>query len=231
MRTLALLFVCLSYQLGFGGSETNAPVIGKAFLAPLPLRLPAPAFLSLLLDVEHLDPHVEPPRPAVPRPPFLAPVGVTNLAYHKLVTTSDETLKPELLQRITDGDKGGVETSIVHLSTGKQWVQIDLGSKCAIYAILVWHDQRELPIAKCVVVQTSDNENFGAHVRTLFNNDYDNVLGLGEGKDKLYFDTYEGRLIDAKGVEARYVRCYSKGTSRETTNPYTEIEVWGLPDK
>jgi hypothetical protein len=81
------------------------------------------------------------------------------------------------------------------------------------------------------VVQTSDDENFGSHVRTLFNNDYGNVLGLGEGKDKLYIDTYEGKLIDAKGSEARYVRCYSKGTSREMTNPYTEIEVWGLPGK
>jgi hypothetical protein len=230
MRTIALLFVCLSSQLGLASSATNAPGIGKAFLAPLPLRLPAPAFLSAWLDIEHLDPHVESPRP-VARPPFLAPVGVTNLAYRKPVSTSDETVKPELLQRITDGDKEAVEESIVHLSTGEQWVQIDLGSKCAIYAIVVWHDQREKPIAKCVVVQTSDNENFGTQVRTLFNNDYGDVLGLGQGKDKLYFETYEGRLIDAKGVEARYVRCYSKGTSRKMTNPYTEIEIWGLPNK
>ena len=226
MRTFALLFVCLSSQLGLGGSETNA----KVSLGPLPLRLPAPALLSIVLDGEYLDPHVE-PRQSVARAPFLAPVGVTNLAYHKPVRASDETVKQELLQRTTDGDKEAADKSIVHLSTGKQWVQIDLGSKCAIYAIVVWHDQRELPIAKCVVVQTSDDENFGTHVRTLFNNDYGNVLGLGEGKDRLYIDTYEGRLIDAKGVEARYVRCYSKGTSRETTNPYTEIEVWGLPVK
>ena len=199
MRIIALLFVCLSPQLGFGGSETNPPAIGKAFLAPLPLRLPAPAFASMFYAGEYLDPHVEPVAER-PRPPFLAPVGVTNLAYRKPVTTSDETLKPELLQRITDGDKDAYEESVVHLRSGKQWVQIDLGSKHAIYAIVVWHEHRERPIVKCVVVQTSDNENFDSHVQTLFNSDYGNVLGLGPGQDKQYVATYEGKLIDAKGV-------------------------------
>ena len=230
MRIIALLFVCLSPQLGFGGSETNAPAIGKALLAPLPLKLPAPGFMSMFYDGEYLDPHVEPVAQR-PRPPFLAPVGVTNLVYRKLVTTSDETVKPESLQRITDRDKDAQEESVVYLKGGKQWVQIDLGSKHTIYAIVVWHDHRQVPIVKCVVVQTSDNENFDSHVQTLFNSDYGNVLGLGPGQEKQYVATYEGKLIDAKGVQARYVRCYSKGTSRGVFNTYTEIEVWGLPDK
>jgi len=49
------------------------------------------------------------------------------------------------------------------------------------------------------------------------------------GTDKEYFETYEGKLIDAKGVEARYVRCYSRGSTYSALNRYTEIEVWGIP--
>jgi hypothetical protein len=31
-------------------------------------------------------------------------------------------------------------------------------------------------------------------------------LGLGAGKDLNYIETYQGKLIDAKGVKGRYVR-------------------------
>ena len=50
---------------------------------------------------------------------------------------------------------------------------------------------------------------------TIFNTDAANELGLGAGKDLPYIETYQGKLIDAKGVKGRYVRLYSKGN---TTN-------------
>ena len=44
-------------------------------------------------------------------------------------------------------------------------------------------------------------------------------------------ETYEGKLINAKGVKARYLRFYSKGSTESALNEYTEIEVYGRPAK
>ena len=51
------------------------------------------------------------------------------------------------------------------------------------------------------------------------------------GTDREYFETHEGRLINAKGVKARYLRFYSKGSTESALNEYTEIEVYGRPAK
>jgi hypothetical protein len=44
-----------------------------------------------------------------------------------------------------------------------------------------------------------------------------------------YVETSEGKLIDAKGVEARYVRLFSNGSDKAGTNHYVEVEVYGKP--
>ena len=36
-------------------------------------------------------------------------------------------------------------------------------------------------------------------------------------------------LINAKGIKARYLRFYSKGSTESAMNEYTEIEVYGCP--
>jgi hypothetical protein len=83
-----------------------------------------------------------------------------------------------------------------------------------------------------VIVQVSNDPNFVEGVTTLFNNDVDNSAGMGIGKDREYFETNEGKLVDAKGASARYVRLYSRGsTYRDPLNRYTEVEVYGLPAK
>ncbi|MBA7483162.1 hypothetical protein ES707_18673 [subsurface metagenome] len=66
-------------------------------------------------------------------------------------------------------------------------------------------------------------------MRTLFNNDDDNSAGLGIGGDKNYVATSEGKLIEAKGVRAGYIRCYSNGNSSNDLNNYIEVEVFGKP--
>ena len=214
---------CFGYEatVGESGNVTN--------LAPIPLRLPAPAFGSWPVT-ESADPHLE-PRSSRPRPLFLAPVGVTNLALHKKVTSSDRllSLSPATLAQITDGRKEPQTGDVVYLGTKKQWVQVDLEAPCRIYAVVIWHDQDSPLIFRCVVVQSADDAEFTRNVQTLFNNDYANEIGLGVGADKLYRESHEGRLIDAKGVSARYIRCYSKGSDVEPFNAYAEIEVWGLP--
>jgi hypothetical protein len=117
----------------------------------------------------------------------------------------------------------------VELHRKLQWVQIDLEAAYAIYAIVVWHAHNTPQVCHDVVVQVSEDPNFTRNVKTVYNNDYDNSSGLGAGLDKEYFENYEGRLMDAKGVVGRYVRLYSKGSTFSALNRYTEVEVYGLP--
>ena len=49
------------------------------------------------------------------------------------------------------------------------------------------------------------------------------------GTDREYFETFEGKLINPKGVKGRYVRAYSKGSTESALNEYTELEVYGRP--
>jgi hypothetical protein len=218
------------------------------------------------------------------------PAGATNVALKKRVTASDSDPVPGSLELITDGDKDGTDGSYVGfgpgkqwvqidlgndhaihaiavwhyhaearvyrgvvvqvsddpdfiknvqtifnndqnnslgLGTGKQWVQVDLGKEYAIYAVVLWHYHSEGRVYHAVVGQVSDDPDFIKNVQTIFNNDQNNSLGLGAGKDYEYIETNEGRLIDAKGVKGRYVRFYSKGNTSNEMNHYTEIEVFG----
>jgi hypothetical protein len=42
-----------------------------------------------------------------------------------------------------------------------------------------------------------------------------------------YVETSEGKLVDCRGAEGRYVRLYSKGNHIDDKNHYTEVEVYG----
>lgn len=196
-------------------------------LEPLPLKLPIPAFMGTPTDIP-LGDHIEKPSDK-PRPPFMAPKGLQNLAAKKKVTSSDKSPITGTLDLVTDGDKESNDNSFVELHRRTQWVQIDLEQKSKIYAIVLWHAHNTFQVYHDIVVQVSDDPDFTQDVKTVYNNDYDNSSGLGVGTDKEYFETYEGRLIDAKGVEGRYVRTYSRGSTYSALNRYTEIEVWGKP--
>jgi hypothetical protein len=113
-----------------------------------------------------------------------------------------------------------------------QWVQIDLQGEFNLYAIVLWHDFTTPVVYRDVIVQVSDDAAFKTGVRTLFNNDQKNSAGFGVGTDREYFEnplTGAGKLIDAKGVRARYVRCYSHGSTDNALNTYIEVEAYGLP--
>lgn len=160
-------------------------------------------------------------------PPFYVPKGTMNLALGKPVDSSDEEPVIGELELITDGDKEAMEGSYVELGLSRQHVTIDLGQKTAIYAIVVWHDHKQARIYHDVIVQVADDADFIINVKTLFNNDKDNSSGLGVGKDREYVDNSNGKLIDAKGIPAIYVRLYSNGNTSDVFNQYTEVEVHG----
>ena len=198
-------------------------------LVPLKLELPKPAFKGTPTQVPP-GRNVEKPQVG-PRPPLMVPKGVKNVALHKPVTSSDPEPIIGSLKLVTDGDKEAKEGSYVELGPKLQWVQIDLQDKYQIAAVVVWHYHANARIYNDVVVQVANDPDFIDKVQTVFNNDHDNSSGLGMGDNKEYWETNEGKLIDAKGVVGRYVRLYSKGSSADDQNHYTEVEVYGLPAK
>lgn len=197
-------------------------------LVPLPIQLPKAMFEGTPQNLA--VPNLEKPL-GRPREPFLAPAGITNVAKAKKVKSSD--MEPVIgdLEQVTDGDKKGAEGSFVELGPGVQHVTIDLGAPQDIFAILFWHFHKTARVYLDVVVQVADDPDFKKNVRTLFNNDEDNSSKLGAGKDMNYVETAEGKLVDAKGSRARYVRLYSRGNSANELNHYVEVEVYGRPAK
>jgi len=193
---------------------------------PLKTELPKPLFVGTPVPIKL--PNLEAPRQGK-RPDFMVPVGTVNLAAGKKVTSSDKEPVMGTLDLVTDGDKAGDEGSWVELAPGKQWVQIDLEKSADLYAIMLWHYHSQARVYLDVVVQVSDDPEFTKDVTTIFNADAQNELGLGAGKDLAYIESYEGKLIDAKGVKARYVRLYSKGNTTNKLNHYIEVEVFGKP--
>lgn len=163
------------------------------------------------------------------RPEIMVPKGTSNIALGKPVTCPDEYIEADELAKITDGDKTGVEGGWVELGLDEQYVTIDLGRKYNIYAILIWHYFKEARVYKDVVVQVSDDPDFIDGVTTIFNSDVENIHGLGPGKDKYYIEMPKGKLIDAKGTQARYIRLYSNTNSINELNHYVEVEVYGKP--
>jgi len=163
------------------------------------------------------------------RPPFLAPAGTKNVAFGKSVSSSAPPVHGELKQ-ITDGDKKYCEhASVVEIPKGVQWVQIDLEYEYQIYAVLFWHFRDNFVYYWDIVVQISNSQDFKEGVADVYNNDLDNTLGFGVGKDATYEEDYKGRLVDAKGVSGRYVRLYSNGNINDGFNHYVEVQVYGLP--
>lgn len=193
---------------------------------PLKTQLPRPLFVGTPVPLN--VPNLEPPMKGK-RPDFMVPAGTVNLARGKKVTSSDNSPVVGTLDLVTDGDKAGDEGSWVELGPGRQWIQIDLARSANIYAVLVWHFHSQARVYRDVVAQVSDDSVFRSGVTTIFNNDFKNELGLGAGRDLNYVETYQGKLIDAKGAKARYIRLYSNGNTTNKLNDYIEVEVWGKP--
>jgi hypothetical protein len=201
---------------------------GADKLVPIPIELPKPMFEGTPQNLA--VPNLQKPL-GRPRDPFLAPAGVTNVARDAPVASSDEEPIIGELEQATDGDKMGAEGSFVELGPGVQHVTIDLGAPHEIYAILFWHFHKAPRAYLDVVVQVADDADFTTNVRTLFNNDHDNTSGLGAGADMNYVETAEGKLVDAKGSRARYVRLYSNGNNANELNHYVEVEIFGRAAK
>jgi hypothetical protein len=236
MKKNVILLMVAGLIVGLGGCSKKTPgdapadggaakPAGDGGLVPVEIELPKPMFVGTpenLTGIENLEPDTK-----KPRPPFLAPAGVKNLALNKTVTSSEMDPISGTLDMIVDGDKDAAEGSVVELGPFEQWVMIDLGAEYELYAIVFWHFHKTPRVYKDVVVQISSDPEFITDVTTLFNNDTDNSLGQGVGTDMHYIDRHEGKLVDAKGIKARYVKLWSQGNNQNDYSHYIEVEVYG----
>ena len=230
-RTLYLkiaLVIFISVFISTPGVAQESQTNNNQDLVPLDIKLPKPMFIGTPQNMQ--VPNLEKPL-GKPRPAFLAPKGTKNVALGKPVTSTDEEPIIGEISMITDDDREASDGSFVELGPFIQYITIDLGSKHDIYAIVLWHFHKQPRVYFDVIVQVADDSDFITNVRTIFNNDHDNSSGQGVGSDMHYVETAEGKLIDAKGVQERYVRCYSNGNTNNDLNHYIEVEVYGKPVK
>ena len=206
------------------------PVMAAAFAedkVAIKFELPPPHSSGTPKEIksDNLEPD---PGPGKLRPPIMVPVGFDKklTTEETKVTTSEEAVTGEN-EYVVDADKTPDATCMLQLPGGVQWVQLDLGAEKTVSAVCVWHDQGDDRVYKDVIVQLSNDEKFAKDVTTIFNNDHDNSAKLGKGTDKEYRERNDGRPMDGKLTKARYVRCYSNGSSSEPVNNYIEIEVFG----
>jgi len=190
----------------------------------LKLQLPKPMFIGTPRNIKTANLETVTGKP---RGPFFVPKGTVLLSSKKPILSSDMMPVIGDLAFVTDGEKSGEDGYFVELGPGKQWVQIDLGKTAVLSAILVWHYHSQARVYRDVVIQVSADKDFLKDVVTVYNNDHDNSLGLGAGKDKEYIETNEGRLIDPKGAAGRYIRLHSNGNTSNDMNHYVEVEVYG----
>ena len=223
-----LLFSILMFVFAFTGLTQLVGNANAQDMKPIEIKLPKPMFVGTPQNLK--VPNLEKPL-GKSRPPFLAPAGTKNVALEKSITSTDEEPIIGEIDMITDDDKEAADGSYVELGPFLQHVTIDLEARYNIYAVIIWHFHKQPRIYFDVIVQVSDDPNFVKDVKTIFNNDIDNSAGLGVGKDMHYVETSEGKLIDAKGVQGRYVRLYSNGNNNNDLNHYIEAAVYGTPAK
>lgn len=210
------------------GVSLSLPQSHAADSVPLSIKLPAHTTKGTPEDLPS-GPNIEPPPKTAPPMPQV-PAGVVNVAAGKTVTSSVPPYTGELSQ-VTDGKREPWDEDVVEFKKGTHWVQVDLGQSFEIHAIAMWHDHRLLQAMHDVILQVSDDAEFKTGVTTLYNNDTDNSSKLGIGTDREYFELEFGRVVPVKGIKARYVRGYTKGSSLTAINCWQEMEVYALPAK
>lgn len=151
--------------------------------------------------------------------------GLANLALGKQPVGSTDIRDP---QKITDGLSND-SNAYGAVDGGPQWIQVNLGQNSEIHVIKLWHYFEDERIYKDIVVQLSSDKSFLTNVTTVYNNDRDNQLGQGAGKESGYVESAEGLVISVPKVQAQYVRIWSNGSETNSWNHYVEVQVYGVP--
>ncbi len=230
---IVLLLVCC---VCFCQCDKKPQSIANAEWVPLVTEIPLVSF-GYHIPLPKLPVPIEPAPSGMPS--ILVPRGTRNLALGCNVQCSENALigSPSLL---TDGIKTQNEGLYLQLyQSNPAWVQVDLGQRSKIYVIWFWHmwSGRATPLVyHDVVVQVSDDPSFESGVATVFNNDFDDSLGFGRGRDLPYQEIEFGKAVRCDGIDGRYVRIftngrYNTGGSPNTISDFVEVEVHGLAQR
>lgn len=154
--------------------------------------------------------------------------GLTNVALGQSVTFSGSTAQSPAFAN--DGLANNTNNWVGLNTAGTGWMQIDLGSKKTVSQIKLWQYFGNGRTYHDVVVQLSNDPNFSAaQTVTVFNNDADDSVGLGQGTDAEYAETASGRTIHVDDVRARYVRFWANGSTTNNYNSWVEAQVFESP--
>ena len=108
---------------------------------------------------------------------------------------------------------------------------IDLGDTYLVDGLNVWHyhgtEGGRNWTYRDLIYQLSTTADFTSDVTTVFNNDANNSALQGIGSDPEYEETPAGRPVYFAPVRARYLRLWSNGSTRNTSNRYTDVQVYG----
>ena len=133
------------------------------------------------------------------------------------------------ISSITDGNKSLSSLADDYPNGGGlQYIQMDLGAYYDLSKINLWHYYGDGRKYKDVIVQVSNDPTFATDVTTVYSNDTNNSAGFGTGTEAEYAETSAGKTITIDMVNARYVRLYSNGSDKNTSNHYVEAEVYGF---
>lgn len=210
-------------------------------LVPLPISYPRPMFYSYT-GGGPVTARFAPGTNGYESPAMLTvPKDAFNVALRKKVTSSDGYAVVGELDMVTDGNNSGGEGALLEIGPGRQWIQIDLGGTFEVFAVAIWRHPYDYPthVYHDMVVRVAGDAEISRDVRTVFNNDHDNSLGLGKGSDYEYQEGHYGKVIPCTdphphGVSGRYVRIWTgrHTAGRDEEQPmtqYAEVEVWGVP--
>lgn len=205
-------------------SATSPSVAAGATADKISPQMPPPLFAGTPIPADNSIPNLD--KSQKPIVSAVVPAGTKLISHRAPVTSSTKDPFVGTLDLVTDGEKDGSDGYCVELDPGKQWLQVDLGREHEVWAVWLWHYHKQGAVYKGVVVQISNDPEF-KNATIIYNNDYDNSIGLGIGKDLSYVETNNGRYMDAKGVRGRYVRFWSNGRYIDEINHYIEAEVYG----
>jgi hypothetical protein len=228
-RGSLLLFVVFAFAFATPLFADDPAPAASENLVPLQPKLPTPAFVGTPRDLP-TGSNIEPPSDKPPAP-LMIPRDAQNIAPLAKISSSDTNARPEQLAKATDGVKEADDANVLLLRKGVQYLQFEFPAEEQIYAVVIWHAHDSPKVYHSVVVQTADDAGFTGNLHTLFNNDFADADGRGAGTDREYFETYQGKIINARGVKGKFLRLYSKGSTDSSLNEYTEVEIYGRPVK
>ena len=131
--------------------------------------------------------------------------------------------------KLFDGNINSRYPNFVNIGAGLKSIVIKLDDDYMVDGLTVWRYNLGDPRSyRDVVYQLSTQADFSSDVTTVFNNDGNNSAQQETGTDVEFQETSDGHEVFFPPVRARYLRLWSNGNSVNTSNHYTEVEVYGM---